>query len=179
MQRGTWIGAISGLVVGGLVATLLHNYPKDVTTRHRYCQVCAAYEQTYHEGVILGARQDHMVDMTGPIGQLLREPVGEHAHRYTEWTTIFPTFGVPPENPELARKVADLRALEDAPFVISGLAQAMRADKDRTVKLLQRILDPNGPSPGALIPLERPGTLEENLAKAEAEADKMSAEAAK
>lgn len=168
MQRGIWIGAVSGLLVGGVVATLLHNYPKDVTTRHRYCQLCAAHEQTYSEGVILGGRTDHSVGVTGPVGQLLREPVGEHEHHYSEWTTIFPTFGVPPENPELARRVLELRALEDQPYVISGLAQAMRADQPRTVKLLQRLLEPNGPSFSVLAPLQHPGTIEENLARVDA-----------
>jgi hypothetical protein len=168
MQRGLWIGAVSGLLVGGVVATLLHNYPKDVVTRHRFCHQCAAYEETYSEGVILGGRTDHKVDMTGPIAQLLREPVGEHEHRYSEWTTIFPTFGVPPEHPELARRVADLRALEGQPYVMSGLAQAMRADEARTVKLLQRLLAPDGPGTLVLQPLQHPGTIEENLAKVEA-----------
>lgn len=168
MQRGTWIGAVSGLLIGGVVATLLHNYPKDVTTRHRYCQVCAAYEETYREGVILGGRSDHKVDMTGPVGQLLRDPVGAHEHRYSEWTTIFPTFGAPPERPELASKVLDLRAAEDQPYVMSGLAQAMRVDPERTVTLLQRLLAADGPGFAVLAPLQQPGTIADNLARVEA-----------
>jgi len=168
MQRGFWIGAVSGLLVGGVVATLLHNYPKDVVTRHRFCHECAVYEETYREGVILGGRTDHKVDMTGPIAQLLREPVGAHEHRYSEWTTIFPTFGAPLEHPELANQVADLRALEGQPYVMSGLAQAMRADKARTVKLLQRLLAPGGPGTIVLQPLQSPGPIEDNLARVEA-----------
>jgi hypothetical protein len=143
MQRGTLLGGIAGVVVGGVVATLLHNYPKDVVTRHRYCQVCATHEETYHEGVILGGRQAHS---TGPglLGSLLRGPTGEHEHRFTQWATVFPTFGVPAESPEVADRIFIIKQIDEDPRMVSGLEQALRSDEQRTVKLIQRVIDPNG-----------------------------------
>lgn len=146
MQRGTLLAGVAGVVVGGVVATLLHNYPKDVTTRHRYCQVCASHEETYHEGVILGGRQEHS---TGPglLGSLLRGPTGEHEHRFTQWATVFPTFGVPAESPEVASRIFVIKQIEEDPWMVAGLERALRSDELRTVRLIQRVIDPNGGLP--------------------------------
>jgi hypothetical protein len=165
-----WLGTIAGFGAGFVVAALLHNYPKDQVTRHRYCQVCGEYEETYSEGVILGARSGHKQLFNGPVGRLLKEAVGDHEHRYSEWATIFPTFGVPQEHPEIGEEVLQMRAMDDDPHAIAALEQAMRNDKDRTVKLIQRILDPAaGVSTTVVMPLEQAGTWEEKWAKVDAE----------
>lgn len=121
---------------------LLHNYPKDEVTRHRYCQLCAEYEESYREGVILGTRTEDKTLFGGPLRRLLAPSVGEHEHRYTEWATIFPTFGVPEEHPEVAERIRGIRELEASPQAISALEQAMRQDEERTTRLIQRLLDP-------------------------------------
>lgn len=167
MQRGLLFGAVAGFVAGGVTVALLHSYPKDVVTRHRYCQVCAAHEQTYHEGVLLGARSESSQDTTGPLSNLLNRHVGEHEHRYTEWATVFPTFGVPPEHPEVSQKAIDLEHSQDNPYVMSGLVEAIAADKPRTLRIIHHILEPSGPNFDVLAPLERSGTIEERLAKVE------------
>jgi len=155
-QRRAFIGTIGGFAAGFVVATLLHNYPKDEVTRHRYCQLCAEYEETYREGVILGARTENKSLFGGPLRRLLAPSVGEHEHRYTEWATIFPTFGVPDEHPEVAERIRGIRELEESPQAISALEQAMRQDEERTTRLIQRLLDPAERLSMAVIsPLER------------------------
>lgn len=150
------LGTIGGFAAGFVVATLLHSYPKDEVTRHRYCQLCAEYEETYHEGVILGARTESKSRFGGPLRRLLAQSVGEHEHRYTEWATIFPTFGVPNEHPEVAERIRGIRELEASPQAISALEQAMRQDEARTTRLIQRLLDPaEGLSLAVIAPLGR------------------------
>lgn len=140
--RRAFLGTIGGFAAGFVVATLLHNYPKDQVTRHRYCLRCTAYEETYREGVILGARTEDASRVGGPLHRLLAPSVGEHEHRYTEWATIFPTFGVSNEHPEVAERIRGIRELEDDPHAISALEQAMRQDQARTTRLIQRLIDP-------------------------------------
>jgi hypothetical protein len=155
-RRRAFLGTIGGFAAGFVVATLLHNYPKDVVTRCRYCQLCAEYEETYREGVILGARTENKSRFGGPLQRLLAQSVGEHEHRYTEWATIFPTFGVPDEHPEVAERIRGIRELEDDPHAISALEQAMRQDEERTTRLIQRLIDPaEGLSMTVISPLER------------------------
>ncbi len=136
------VAACIGAVVGFVVALLLHNYPKDVVTRHRYCLVCAEYEESHREGAILGAAHGEKHSFGGPVRNLLAPAVGEHEHRYTEWTTIHPTFGVPAEHPEIAERVRAIAEIESSPQLVSVLDQAMRNDRERTVSLLQRTIDP-------------------------------------
>lgn len=155
-KRRTFLGTIGGFAAGFVVATLLHSHPKDEVTRHRYCQLCAEYEETYHEGVILGARTESKSRFGGPLRRLLAQSVGEHEHRYTEWATIFPTFGVPNEHPEVAERIRGIRELEASPHAISALEQAMRQDEARTTRLIQRLLDPaEGLSLAVIAPLGR------------------------
>ena len=155
-RRRGFLGTIGDFAAGFVVATLLHNYPKHQVTRHRYCQLCAEYEESYREGVILGARTDDKSRFGGPLRRLLAQSVGEHEHRYTEWATIFPTFGVPDEHPEVAERIRGIRELEDDPYAISALEQAMRQDEARTTRLIQRIIDPaEGLSITVISPLMR------------------------
>jgi hypothetical protein len=154
--RRAFLGTIGGFAAGFVVATLLHNYPKDQVTRHRYCQRCAEYEETYREGVILGARTESKSRFGGPLHRLLAPSVGEHEHHYTEWATIFPTFGVPNEHPEIAEQTREIRELEDDPHAISALEQAMRQDEARTTRLIQRLIDPaEGLTKTVIMPLMR------------------------
>jgi hypothetical protein len=155
-RRRAFLGTIGGFAAGFVVATLLHSYPKDHVTRHRYCQLCAEYEETYREGVILGARADGKSRFGGPLQRLLAQSVGEHEHRYTEWATIFPTFGVPAEHPEVADRIRSIRELDESPHAISALEQAMRQDEERTTRLIQRLIDPaEGLSMAVIMPLQR------------------------
>lgn len=153
-QRRVFLGTIGGFAAGFVVAALLHNYPKDQATRHRYCRICAEYEETYREGVILGGRTETSLLSGGPLRRLLAPSVGEHEHHYTEWATIHPTFGVPVEHPEVAERIRVIRELEQDPHAISALAQAMRHDEARTIRLMQRLIDPDeGLSMGVISPL--------------------------
>jgi hypothetical protein len=154
-NRRVFLGTLGGFAAGFVVATLLDNYPKDQVTRHRYCLVCAEYEETYREGVILGARSENKSSFGGPLRRLLAPAVGEHEHRYTEWATIFPTFGVPEEHPRVAEKIRAIQELDASPQAISALEQAMRHDKERTIRLIQRLIDPaEGLSITVIMPLE-------------------------
>jgi hypothetical protein len=154
-NRRVFLGTLSGFAAGFVGAMLLHSYPKDVVTRHRYCLVCAEYEETYRESVILGARTDSKSRFGGPLQRLLAPAVGEHEHRYTEWATIFPTFGVPEEHPEIAEKIRAIRELDESPQAISALEQAMRQDPQRTIRLIQRLIDPaEGLSITVIMPLQ-------------------------
>lgn len=155
-SRHVFLGALGGVVVGFVVAMLLHSYPKDQVTRHRYCLVCAEYEETYREGVVLGARSEDKSRFGGPLHNLLVPAVGEHEHHYTEWATIFPTFGVPTAHPEVADEIREIRELETNPAAISALEQAMRRDQARTTRLIQRLIDPAQRLPFTVImPLQR------------------------
>ena len=102
--------AFAAALFGFVIASLLHSYPKDVATRHRYCQVCAEYEETYEEGVIFGGEEGYK-NGGGAVRDLLAPAVGEHEHDYTEWATIFPTFGVEPEHPDVAQRAQAIRVL--------------------------------------------------------------------
>jgi hypothetical protein len=44
------------------------------------------------------------------------------------WATIFPTFGVPAEHPEVAERIRGIRELEESPQAIAALELAMRQD---------------------------------------------------
>lgn len=154
--RRIFFGTVGGFAAGFVVATLLHNYPKDQVTRHRYCLVCAEYEETYREGVVLGARTEDKSRFGGALHRLLAPAVGEHEHRYTAWATIFPTFGVPTEHPEVAEKIRAIQELDDSPQAISALEQAMRQDPARTTRLIQRLIDPaEGLSITVIMPLQQ------------------------
>ncbi|MBK8239399.1 MAG: hypothetical protein IPK74_28070 [Deltaproteobacteria bacterium] len=143
--------AILGMVVGAIVTGLLYSYPKVEVTRHRYCLDCATFEQTYDEGVVLGATHARMVDH-GPIGALLgHSPAEPHEHRFSDWTTLFPTFGVPPEHPEIAEQVQRIRVLEKDPHAISLFEQAMRNDRERAQRLLRTIIAPGSASANDVI----------------------------
>ena len=164
MKRATWIGSVVGFIAGFIVAWVLHNYPNYEVTRHRYCRECAKYEQTYREGVLMGSRSSSAY-RGGPIASLLAEAVGEHEHRYTEWATVFPTFDVPEEHPEVAEKIFWIRVMDGNPHSISALEQAMRSDRARTTRLIHRLIDPADKLPLTVImPLEREGTWEERWA---------------
>lgn len=149
--RELLVAVLVGLAVGATVTALLFSYPKSVVARHRYCLECAAFEETYDEHAVLGAahseRRDH-----GPLGSLLGNAPGtEHEHRFTDWTTIFPTFGVPAERPDLARRVTSMKQLEKDAHAISLLEQAARNDRDRGTRLIQRLIAPDFEQTSAVI----------------------------
>lgn len=163
--------ALASAIVGFVVSSLLHAYPKDVATRHRYCQLCAAHEETYEEGVILGAERGSKQNMGGPLHDLLGPAVGEHEHAYTEWATIFPTFGVEAEHPDVARRSQAIRELEDSARAISTLEQAMRRDPERATSVIQGLLDPKTTAQrtaNVLQALDRDATWPERFAAADA-----------
>lgn len=137
------VAVLVGLAAGATITALLFSYPKSVVARHRYCLDCAAFEETYDEHTVLGATHSQRLDH-GPLGSLLGNAPGtEHEHRFTEWTTIFPTFGVPAEHPELARRVTSIRQLEKDAHSISLLEQAVHNDRDRGTRLIQRLIAPD------------------------------------
>jgi hypothetical protein len=156
-SRTIVLGAtLLGTVVGFVLAALLHAYPKDVVARHRYCQLCGTYEETYDEGVVLGGEHRRAHAMGGPIHDLLGPQVGEHTHEFTAWATVFPTFGIDPEHPEVATRVRELEQLQRSAAGVSALALAMRDDPTRTTNLLQHALDPDRPYPSqAVLALQR------------------------
>lgn len=177
MARGTWLGSIAGFVAGFVVATLLHNYPKSEATRQRYCTACADYEEAYKEDVILGARTGSKKMYGGALGRLLREAVGEHEHAFTDWATVFPTFGVPEEHPEVARKMMDIQVASENPHLVASLEQAMRNDRARTLALVQKILAPNSKVTFIVLrSLEGDAPWDQKWAKVDAEVAKAEAE---
>jgi hypothetical protein len=141
-QGRTIVIAVLAAVSGFAVATVLHNYPKDVVTRHRFCTVCAEYEETYDEGAILGATHGHKQRFGGAVRNLLTTAVGDHEHHFTEWATIHPTYGVPDENPYIAERIRVIEEMESQPHVIALLDTSMRNAPDCTIRLLQSIIDP-------------------------------------
>lgn len=148
--------AVVALVIGFAIATVLHNYPKDVVTRHRFCVMCAEYEETYDEATIMGATHGRKERFGGPVRELLKPAVGEHEHRFTEWTTIHPTFGVPAENPYIEERVRAIQEIERSPRLIALLDTAMRNAPECTTRLLQLVIDPAYKvSPTVLLELEK------------------------
>ena len=156
LSRPCLAAALIGVAAGFVLASLLHAYPKDQTTRHRYCQRCAEYEETCEEGVILGGTRRLSEHMTGPFHDLLGPQLQQHEHEFTPWATIHPTFGVEPEHPEVADRIRQLRVSQQNAQTVSALEQAMRNDAPRTTSLLHRVLDPSRPYPAqAIVALHR------------------------
>jgi hypothetical protein len=101
-----------------------------------------------------GVRTDvnHPCGSRWPIGALLgHSPAEPHEHRFSDWTTLFPTFGVPPEHPEIAEQVQRIRVLEKDPHAISLFEQAMRNDRERAQRLLRTIIAPGSASANDVI----------------------------
>src|SRR5262249_47566604 len=153
------IVGVAGLVLGVLLAVIVHVLPTRLSTRHAYCTLCAVHSIETEEASLfhfsgmpfesLFVRRS-TVTRGGVLHRLLSTAVGEHRHVW-----IDPAPFVPPTNP--ARKlqppadfqqavaeaeVNELERLEESPHLVSLLDQAMHDDRARTLRLAQRILDP-------------------------------------
>ncbi|MEO7097112.1 MAG: hypothetical protein ABI175_27880 [Polyangiales bacterium] len=165
---------VAVLVVSlGLVAHLLGGR---VTTRDTYCTVCALHATETERTSLLhvhGMPLDgwfHEVkrdERRAVLHKLLAPAVGAHEHR---WMT--PAAFVPPTSPMHAleapddflqavalAEVSDLEQLEQSPHLLAVLDEAMRDDRERAVRFIQRILDPR-----AYLGMEAIGLLDRDAA---------------
>ena len=150
------------LLVAALVGTLAlvaQLLPGRVATRDTHCIVCALHVVETERTSLLhvhGMPVDswfHEVkrdERRAVIYKLLSPAVGAHEHQW-----MSPAAWVPPTNPMRAldapydllqaialAEVSDLEQLEQSPHLLAVLDEAMRDDRERTVRFISRILDP-------------------------------------
>ncbi|MGZ3420469.1 MAG: hypothetical protein ACXWUG_14920 [Polyangiales bacterium] len=163
-------------VVFGVVAgAFLNRWPTWSTTRHSFCTLCALHREDAERTPILG-RHRTQGERGGILHELLASPVGNHQHVWSTPAYVFPTYPTPKLLPRDAftqavaeAEVHDLEALESNPHAIAILDEAMRNDRGRTLRFLQKVLDPQAYVPiEAIGLLDRKGTWEERWAVVDA-----------
>ncbi len=146
----TFLGAL-------FVAALL--LPKTITTRSSYCVRCALHVEDTERVSPLSFRgmpgerlfvSHTRVERAAVLHQLLAPVVGPHEHVFLD-----PAAFVPPTSPRkltapddfqqavAVAEVTDLDQLEASPHLLALLDEAMHDDPSRTVRFVQRILDPH------------------------------------
>jgi len=168
--------AVVATLVGGGIGAAFHFLPSFVTTRHSYCTVCALHHEESEQISIFG-RKVTTNDRGAVLHRLLAKEVGPHEHVF-----IAPAAFVRPTMPSRrssARsefgqavseaEVADLEALEESPHLLALLDEAMRQDRDRTIMLVHRVLDPKAfVGIDAIALLDRPTSWENRFAVVDA-----------
>ncbi len=149
-------------VFGGVVAgALLNRWPAWSTTRHAYCTLCGAHHEESERTPVLGR---HRAESTraGILAKLLGPAIGEHGHAWSTAAYVAPTNPPPKLGSREAftqvvteAKVRELELLEDSPHAIAILDEAMRNDRPRAVRFIQKLLDAQ-----AYFPLEAIGLLD-------------------
>ena len=152
---------VAGLafVFGALVGVIMHWMPQRTTTRHSFCTLCALHRIETEQEPIVRVRglpgeewlvKRASVTRGGVLHRLVAPAVGEHRHAWLD-----PAPYVAPTNPPkrleppadfqqaiASDELSDLDRLEESPHLIALLDEAMRNDHERTLHLVQRILDP-------------------------------------
>lgn len=141
------------------LALTAHLLPGRIVTRETYCTLCALHvvetERTsllhVHGMPLEGWFHDvKREERRAVLHKLLAPAVGAHEHRW-----MSPAAFVPPTNPVRAleapydflqavalAEVSDLEQLEQSPHLLAVLDEAMRDDRERAVRFVQRVLDP-------------------------------------
>lgn len=162
---------VLALALGVVVGALLNRWPSWATNRHAYCTMCAAHHEGVERTPVLGRHRSETT-RNGILARLLQPTVGEHGHVWSVAAYVAPTNPPPKLNSHdafqqtvLEAEVRDLESLEESPHAIAILDEAMRNDRARTVRFIQRLLDPTAFVPvDAIGLLDRAGTWEERWA---------------
>jgi hypothetical protein len=165
------LAVVSGVVAGAF----LNRWPTWTTTRHAFCTLCALHREETERTPVLG-RHRTQAERGGILHELLAGAVGNHQHVWSTLAYVPPTYPTPKLSSRDAftqavaeAKVHDLEALESNPHTIAILDEAMRNDRGRTLRFLQKVLDPQAYVPTeAIALLDRKGTWEERWAVVDA-----------
>lgn len=168
MKLKLFLTLIIGVVAGFVLATLLHNYPAGHHEKYAYCLLCGIIHHSSGSESILGGRSEIGTDYS-VLAELLHGKVGQHEHQWMD-----PPAQIFPVRTRLETSQADFKLyvaqkewreykqLEKWPHAIALLDAAMSDNPERTVQLVQRILDPDAQlGPGAILLLDRAGSWEE------------------
>jgi hypothetical protein len=153
---------ISLAVFLGMVAgAFLNRWPAWGTTRHAYCTMCGVHNEESERTPVLGRHRQQSM-RAGILAKLIAPVVGDHGHAWSIAAYVAPTNPPPKLGSREAftqvvaeAEVRELELLEDSPHAIALLDEAMRNDKPRAVKFIQKLLDPQ-----AYLPVEAIGLLD-------------------
>jgi hypothetical protein len=162
---------VVALAVGIVAGAFLNRWPTWSVTRHAYCTLCALHREDSERTPILGRHRTE-TEHGGILHELLAGPVGNHQHVWSTAAYVPPTYPTPKLGSRDAfiqavseAEVHELEALEENPHMIAILDEAMRNDRARTLRFLQKVLDPQAFVPkDAITLLDRKGSWEERWA---------------
>ena len=154
------IGALGGTIFGGVVATLLHNYPKDITAERSYCTECGMFSERMREHVVLGGQRMQRT-YKGMFASLAFTGPPNHEHHWVEpYAHVFPSTHGPPPGTEAAlhdallqSRLQELDNFERAPHYVVLLHEAIKADKKKAEAFMALFLDPRRHYPAAVFEL--------------------------
>lgn len=149
------------LCIGLVAGAFFNRWPAWGVTRHAYCTMCGAHNESSERTPLLG-RHTQQAIRTGIVAKLLTPMVGEHGHVWTTAAYVAPTNPPPKLGSREAftqtvteAEIRDLEVLEDSPHAIAVLDEAMRNDRARTLRFMSKLLDPQ-----AYLPIEAIGLLD-------------------
>lgn len=153
---------ISLAVFLGMVAgAFLNRWPAWATTRHAYCTMCGVHSEETERTPVLG-RHRQQSTRAGILAKLLGPAIGDHGHAWSAPAYVAPTNPPPKLGSREAftqvvaeAEVRELELLEDSPHAIALLDEAMRNDRNRATRFVQKLLDPQ-----AYFPIEAIGLLD-------------------
>lgn len=149
------------LSIGVVAGAFLNRWPAWGTTRASYCSMCGMHSEDIERTPVLGRHRSSSTRV-GILARLLGPAVGDHGHVWTTAAFIAPTNPPPKLGSREAftqvvseAEVRDLELLEDSPHAIALLDEAMRNDRPRALRFVQKLLDPQ-----AYFPIEAIGLLD-------------------
>jgi hypothetical protein len=152
---------VVAVAVGIAAGSILNRWPNWSTARHAYCTICGAHNEETERNPLLG-RYKFANQRSGILAKLLVPAVGDHAHAWTASAYVAPTNPPPKlgsrdafQQVVLEAEVRELEQLEDSPHAIALLDEAMRNDRTRAIRFIQKLLDPQ-----AYFPIDAIGLLD-------------------
>lgn len=149
------------LSIGLVCGAFLNRWPAWSVSRHAYCTICGAHNEETEKTPLLG-RHRQQSTRSGILAKMLVGALGDHGHAWSTPAYVAPTNPPPKLGSREAftqvvaeSEVRELELLEDSPHAIAVLDEAMRNDRTRTVRFIQRLLDPQ-----AYLPIEAIGLLD-------------------
>ena len=153
------------LAIGVVAGAFLNRWPAWGTTRHSYCSICGVHNEESERTPVLGRHRQSSTRvgiLSHLLGPALMATGGEHGHVWITPAYVAPTNPPPKLGSREAftqvvseAEVRDLELLEDSPHAVALLDEAMVNDRTRTVRFVQKLLDP-----GAFLPIEAIGLLD-------------------
>lgn len=149
------------VAVGVAAGAMANRWPAWGTTRHAFCTTCGMHSEESERTPLLG-RYRTSSTRAGILAKLMQPAVGDHAHVWTTAAYVAPTNPPPKLGSREAftrvvteAEVRELELLEESPHTIALLDQALRDDRPRTIRFVQKLLDP-----AAYFPIEALGLLD-------------------